>query len=81
MIKYKFTNWIDPTITEIQDELEEEKRINEENLKLIDNLQERVDKAIEYIKDNTFSSKGEIIDDLYYYNIKKLLDILKGEEK
>lgn len=50
--------------------------------KVIDNLQSRIDKAIEYIKRNEFKAiDGEIC---YFCNmkvIKELLNILKGEDK
>ena len=52
-------------ITNLQQELEEEKRINQEDLKYIDDLNERIEKAVEYLekpyRDNFDYSKAELL--------------------
>ena len=45
---------------------------------VVDELQQRINKAIEYI-DTKVVSNGEIIDQLRKIEIKQLLEILKGE--
>lgn len=62
-------------ITNLQQELEEEKRINQEDLKLIDKLEERIEKAVEYLK----KTRGNYRD-LHYEPIKviTLINILNG---
>lgn len=69
-------------IKDYKDELEEEKRINKENLKLIDQLQDRIDKAIEKLKEHKhdldyepwseYKISGNIVFDL--------VNILKGSD-
>ena len=44
-------------------------------------LQQRIDKAIEYLKENACYDDGEFCRDLIYYECKELLDILKGSDK
>ena len=76
--------------SDVYEELEEEKRINQEDLKLIDELQERIDKAIEYIEntplyETTYDYNME--EELEIQNVSdetasnKLLNILRGEDK
>ena len=63
-------------INDLLDELEEEKRINKEDLKLIDDLQNKIDEAIEYIENNSELYYGDELYDEY----QKIVDILKGED-
>lgn len=75
-------------ITYLQQELEEEKRINQEDLKYIDELNERIEKAVDYIEKNLLPSHSiektdwefeEVIySDLPVEAIKPLIDILNG---
>ena len=53
----------------IEEELEEEKRINNENLKEIERLNNIIEKAVEYIERTQEGFISEL----------KLLDILKGQ--
>ena len=53
-------------------ELEEEKRINQEDLKYIDKLEERIEKAVEYIKNCPEYLWANV-------NTKELLNILNGK--
>ena len=69
-------------ITNLQEELEEEKRINQEDLKLIDKLEERLEKALEYMKDFIFEplfvqEDRKLI--MYNQNLRKFENILNGK--
>ena len=82
------------TVLDLINELEEEKRINEENLKVIHKLEERMGKTIEYIKMNCITS--DTWEDLGFCNfvpignikykslstkkVKEIIDILEGKE-
>ena len=66
-------------ITNLQEELEEEKRINQEDLKYIDELNERIDKAVEYIQTNEGYSQLSGIWE-FYDDTDDLLNILNGKE-
>lgn len=64
-------------ITNLQEELEEEKRINQEDLKLIDKLEERIEKAVEYIGEYKDYCDEEVCDCTPEY-FEYLLKILNG---
>lgn len=63
-------------ITNLQEELEEEKRINQEDLKYIDELNERIEKAVELLQDFDYLDKIDC-----FCESTKVLNILRGEDK
>lgn len=48
---------------------------------MIFELQERINKAIEFLKENACYDYGDFSRDLIYYDCRKLLDILKGSDE
>lgn len=71
VITYNYTS-------DIYEELEEEKRINEEDLKYIDKLEERIEKAIEYITTEQLYTNYQWGKSQYEKILRDLLNILNG---
>ena len=70
-------------ILEYIDELEKVKEDYIKSLDKLDVLEDRIDKAIEYIEENACYEEDTKIfcDDLRYDECLKLLDILRGEDE